>query len=220
MCFHSTLQPWRWVCDPLPLFTRPDLPSFRGSEVTVGHGQTHQHQIRDRRHFGSTLTPECWLGDKNKTKKSKWLANYCSLLKMKDNYTIYHNPCVRKPATEMHKWHVLCSLQNLLTPLSPLSLFNPSAKRKRLEVYLLYFLMIALWCKMCRKYLLLSLKTLESLHTHCELGKSVLSFYLSPCIRCHRNGLTQDWGFVFYSVATFLNNVLLCPMPTFLFKET
>lgn len=82
-------------------------------------------------------------------------------------------PLCEKPATEMHKWHVLCSLQNLLTPLSPLSLFNPSAKRKRLEVYLLYFLMIALWCKMCRKYLLLSLKTLESLHTHCELGKSL-----------------------------------------------
>lgn len=40
-------------------------------------------------------------------------------------------PSVRKPATEMHTWHVLCSLQNLLTPLSPLSLFNPSPKRKK-----------------------------------------------------------------------------------------
>lgn len=130
-------------------------------------------------------------------------------------------PLCEKPATEMHKWHVLCSLQNLLTPLSPLSLFNPSAKRKRLEVYLLYFLMIALWCKMCRKYLLLSLKTLESLHTHCELGKSLSCHFTYR----HAYGVTEmGWhrteGFVFYSVATFLNNVLLCPMPTFLFKET
>lgn len=42
------------------------------------------------------------------------------------------------------------------------------------EVYLLYFLIIASWCKMCRKCSpLSSLKTLESVHMHCELGKSL-----------------------------------------------
>lgn len=37
------------------------LPSFQGSKLTTGHGQTHQRQIRDKHHFGSTLMPECWL---------------------------------------------------------------------------------------------------------------------------------------------------------------
>lgn len=88
------------------------------------------------------------------------------------------------------------------------------------EVDLLYFLIIALWCKMCRKMSpLLSFKTLESVHMHCVLGKSLsLSFYLSPCILCHKS---VDIGLriCLYPVATSLNNVLFFPMPTFLFKE-
>lgn len=60
----------------------------------------------------------------------------------------------------------------------PVTLAVPSTlerrEKKKVEVYLLYFLIIALWCKMCRKMSpLLSLKTLESVHMHCELGKSL-----------------------------------------------
>lgn len=58
-------------------------------------------------------------------------------------------------------------------PLSPL-VHNVTGEEKWSKVYLLYFLIIALWCKMCRKCLgFCHLKTLESVHMHCVLGKSL-----------------------------------------------
>lgn len=87
-------------------------------------------------------------------------------------------------------------------------------REKRLEVYLLYFLMIALWCKMCRKYLLLSLKTLESLHTHCELGKSLSCHFTYRHAYCvteigwHR---TEDLPFTLWPPLWIMYYSAQCP---------
>lgn len=75
------------------------------------------------------------------------------------------------------------------------------------EVYLLYFLIIALWCKMCRKCLrfwkhwrvcicIVSLEKFMSCHfTSCHA-------YCVTKVSWHRTQI-----FAFYSVATFMNNV-------------
>lgn len=63
------------------------------SEDRKSHKDTAKHISTklgtDRRLFGSVLTPECWSG------KTKMAGNhYSSLLKMKDNFSINHNPKV------------------------------------------------------------------------------------------------------------------------------
>ena len=125
--------------------TRHYLPSFRGSELTIGHGQTHQHRIRDRRHFGSTLTPECW---SEKTQDGWRLLLLAQ--KWRTIFPFITTPSVTKPATENA---YMTRFMFFAEPPQSLPL-NPRAKRKKMvEVYLLYFLIIALWCKMCRKCL-------------------------------------------------------------------
>lgn len=71
---------------------------------------------------------------------------------MKDNFSIYHKPKCDKTSY----WNAYMTRFMFFAdpPRNLLSLLNPRAKRKKMvEVYLLYFLIIALWCKMCRKCL-------------------------------------------------------------------
>lgn len=189
-----------------PLPTQHYLPSFRGSELTIGHGQTHQHRIRDRRHFGFTLTPECWW-EKN-------LNGWRLLLLAQNEGQFLHSSPPQVWRNQLLKcihdtFYVLCRVP---LPARPL---NPRAKKKMVEVYLLYFLIIALWCKMCRKCLrFLSLKTLESVHMHCELGKSLSCHFTYRHAYCvTKSQLTSDSEFAFYSVATFMNRVIFLPLP-------
>lgn len=87
------------------------------------------------------------------------------------------------------------------------------------EVYLLYFLIIALWCKMCRKCLCfchlkhwrvcICIVSLESL---CLV---ILLFAMHTCV----TKVSWHRHIAFYSMATFTNNVKFFPMPTLLFKE-
>ena len=63
----------------------------------------------------------------------------------------------------------------------------------------------------------LSLKTLESVHMHCELGKSLSCPFTSRHANCHKSA---DIGLLpFILVATFIDNVPSFPMSTLLFKE-
>lgn len=143
-----TLQPWRWACDlPSP---RPNIICHHSEDLNslIGHSQTHQHRIRDRRHFGSTPTPQCW-----SEKKSKWLATTAPCSKWRTISPFITTPSVTKTSYWkcIHDtFYVPCRAPVILSV--PL---NSSGKRgkKMVEVYLLYFLTIALWCKMCRKCL-------------------------------------------------------------------
>lgn len=124
------------------------LPSSWGSERTIGHSQTHQHRIRDRRHFGSTLTPECW-SEKNQ--------NGCHLLLLAQNegqfLHLSQSQVWQKPATEMHPTCFMFFAEPLY-PFQFSQTHQPQREgEKMVEVYLLYFLIFALWCKMCRKCL-------------------------------------------------------------------
>lgn len=95
-----------------------------------------------------------------KTKKERERNGWRLLLLAQNEGQFLHfitSPSVTKPATEnayMTRFYVLCRAPPPPHPRDPLSLLNPRATRKKwLEVYLLYFLIIALWCKMCRKCL-------------------------------------------------------------------
>lgn len=88
------------------------------------------------------------------------------------------------------------------------------------EVYLLYFLIIALRCKLCRICLsFCHLKTLESVYMHCELGKSLSGHFTS-----HRAYYVTKVSrlrtpiFAFYLVVTLMNCKPFLPLPTLLFK--
>lgn len=85
--------------------------------------------------------------------KSKWLATTAPCSKWRTISPFITVPSVTKSATEMH----LTCFMFFAEPLYPFqSLQTPqpqSEEKKMVEVYLLYFLIIALWCKMCRKCL-------------------------------------------------------------------
>lgn len=94
---------------------------------------------------------------------------------MKDNFSIDHNPLLwRNQLLKcIHDTFYVFPRSPPRFPLSPL-VHNVTGEEKWSKVYLLYFLIIALWCKMCRKCLgFCHLKTLESVHMHCVLGKSL-----------------------------------------------
>lgn len=107
--------------------------------------------------------------------RTKMADDDCAWLKMKDSFSIDHIPRVwQKPATEKHTRHVFCP-PSLAGPSSRPAHPTSSVPLERGQKWLKFtscIFIIALWCKMCRKCLpLLSLKTLESVQMHCELGK-------------------------------------------------
>lgn len=73
---------------------------IQGSELSTGHGQTLQHQIRDGCHFGS---PE-----RQRERKIQAAGDYCSLLKMKDNFSIDRSQVWQNQLLKMHSFYVLC----------------------------------------------------------------------------------------------------------------
>lgn len=101
-------------------------------------------------------------------------GDYCSLLKMKDNFSIYHNPQVwQNQLLKMHTWHVLCSLQSPQKPsLSP-STLERRGKKKGWSLPLVLFNYCFVVQDVQEMSPLLSLKTLESVYMHCELGTSL-----------------------------------------------
>lgn len=127
----------------------PTLPSFQGSELTIRHGQTHQHRIRDGAPFWFHTSARMLIGEK----KSEWLATTATRSKWRTISPFITNPKCDKTSYWkcIHDtFYVLCR--------APITLWVPSSlerreKKKMVEVYLLYFLIIALWCKMCRKCL-------------------------------------------------------------------
>lgn len=172
--------------------------------------QTHQRQIRDGRQSGSTLTPECWL-ERN---QNDW--QLLLLTQHEGQFSHLLPPHATKPATEIHLLHVLFFADSPVPqiPLSPINLLSEQGKKK-VDVYLLYILMIALWCKMCRKYPLLSFKhwrvclCIVSLESLC-----LVIFTLLPCILFK---MSVDVGLRICLLK--LIDVTILPKPIFLFKE-
>lgn len=82
-------------------------------------------------------------------------GDYCSLLKMKDNFSIYHNPkCDKTSYWNAYMTRFMFFAETPKPPRPPSTLERRERGKKiMVEVYLLYFLIIALWCKMCRKFL-------------------------------------------------------------------
>lgn len=149
------------------------------------------------------------------------VCDYCSFPKNEGQFLHLSQPLsVTKPATELHTWHVLCFLQ-ITPPPSPSLVPSTSSADKKImdEVYLLYVLMISLWCKMCGKCQLLSLNTGECAYALWAWKVFVLSFYSSPAY-CLTN-ISWHWTleFAFYSITTFINNVLFFPSPPFYLKR-
>lgn len=103
-------------------------------------------------------------------------------------------------------------------PLSPL-VHNVTGEEKWSKVYLLYFLIIALWCKMCRKCLgFCHLKTLESVHMHCVLGKSLSRHFThldakNSCVTkvTVKSRKTQKTCLFFFFTATFRHWCIIIP---------
>lgn len=88
------------------------------------------------------------------------------------------------------------------------------------EVYLLYFLIIALCCKMCKICLRFCLlKTLESVYMHCELGKSLSCHFSSRHAYRVTKSQSHDSDFCLLLYGHLYENVPFFPMPTGLCKE-
>lgn len=164
------LLPWRWVCD---ISIHPTLFAIIPEDwYSHWDSQTYQHQNLGQMgaFFGIYTKTKCWLGG-----EPKWLTTTAPGLKWR---TV--SPLITSP--ECDKNQLLKSIHD--TFFAPSSLAGPSSRpahptssvplergQKWLKFTSCIFI-IALWCKMCRKCLpLLSLKTLESVQMHCELGK-------------------------------------------------
>lgn len=179
LCLFSTLQPWRWACDPPP--TCPTLFAI------IPRIWTH-YRTRPNTSAPNQGQAPFWFHTNVRMLIGENQYGWRLLLLAQNEGQFLHlsqTPSVTKPATEnayMTRFYVLCRAPapSLYPTPCPSNLLSPRAKRKKMvEVYLLYFLIIALWCKMCRKCLPLpSLKTLESVHMHCELGKSLSCHFI------------------------------------------
>ena len=159
-------------------------------------------------------------------KKSTTAGNYCSLLKNEGQISpIYHNPpSVTKPATEMHSWHVLRSPQSPPPPRPHIPSKSPQSKEERncwsLPLVLFNHCFVVQDVQEISP-LFCHLKTLESVHMHCVLGKSSSCHFTYRHAYCVTNvGWHRTREFAFYSVATRLNYVLLFPKrPLFYLKR-
>lgn len=107
--------------------------------------------------------------------KSKWLATTAPCSKWRTISPFITTPSVTKPATEnayMTRFVFFAE-----PPCNPLNPFNRRAKKKCWRLPLVLFNNCFVVQDVQEMSLLLSLKTLESVYMHCELGK-FLSFYI------------------------------------------
>lgn len=146
---RTILQPWRWVCD---VSIRPTLFAIIPEDL-YSHKDTAKHISTkfgtDGRLFffllflflESTLKPECWLGG-----RTKMADDHCSWLKMKDSFSINHNPRVwqNQLLKCIHDTFFAPSFLagHIPRPCPSNLLCAPWARTKMVEVYLLYFLLL------------------------------------------------------------------------------
>lgn len=127
------------------------LPSFRGSELTIGHGQNTSAPNQGQAPFWFHTNARMLIGE-----KWKCLATTAPCSKWRTISPFITTPSVTKPATEnayMTRFMFFAEPPPLLSITLSVPLNSRAKREKKVEVYLLYFLIIALWCKMCRKCL-------------------------------------------------------------------
>lgn len=145
-------------------------------------------------------------------------GDYCSLLKMKDIFSNYHNPKCDKTSYWkcIHDTCVPC--RALITTSVPSDL-ERRKKNNGWSLPLVLFNYCFLVQDVQEVFPLLSLKTLESVYMHCGLGTFLSCHFSSRHAYCVTNVSGHRTQILPFTLATFMNNVLFFPMPTLLLKE-
>lgn len=164
--------------------------------------KTHQHRnqgwVPFRFHANKSIPTGGKTPNKqtNKTKR-KWPATTATRSKWRTISPFITNPKCDKKTSYWKCIHdtfyVLRRTPPTPTPHSPWSPLTPLERRVKKKNGWSLPLVLFNYCFVVQDVQEMSplLKTLESVYMHCELGKVyVLSFYLSPCILCHKSQLT------------------------------
>lgn len=143
-------------------------------------------------------------------------GDYCSLLKMKDNFLHLTQPPARVTKTSYWKCIQDTFMFFAEPPNSSKSPQPKSEEKKMVEVYLLYFYIFCFVLQDVQDMSpLLSLKNTGE----CVLWAwkvFVLSFYFLPCILCHKSPTTYDSDFCLLLYGHLYENIPFFPMPTLL----